>query len=255
MSFSADWLALRRDADLRARNADLTDWVREQFAEHRTLCVLDLGAGTGANMAAMAPHLPGGQHWRLADRDTGLLERVTAPPGVTAERVAADLAANPAPLFAPRPDLVTASAFFDLCGPLVIDRIVAATVAARAVFYTVLTYDGREVWAPPHPLDGAVLDAFHADQRRDKGLGPALGPDATAYLESAFHAAGYRVMTGTSDWQLQAARDSALIRMLADGSATAVAPALGAEAGRWGEARAGAQAVTIGHLDLLAWPA
>ena len=47
----------------------------------------------------------------------------------------------------------------------------------------VLTYDGREAWAPPHPLDAEVLPAFHRDQGRDKGLGgPALGPAAAETL-------------------------------------------------------------------------
>ncbi len=129
-------------------------------------------------MRATAPLLGPGQRWRLVDGDAELLARADPPAGVAAEPVLADLGGDLAPLFDPAPDLVTASAFFDLCGAAWIDRLVGHAAAAGATLYAVLTYDGREAWAPPYPLDAAALAAFHADQRRDKGLGPALGPDA-----------------------------------------------------------------------------
>jgi SAM-dependent methyltransferase len=255
MSFSADWLALRRDADLRARNQDLAvqlaAWASGRSAGLR---VLDLGSGTGANLAATSPHLGPGQHWRLVDHDPALLARVVPPQGVAVEPMVADLAAPLDPLFDPAPDLVTASAFFDLCGAELIDRVVAETVRTGAAFYTVLSYDGREDWTPPHEADAAVLAAFHADQGSDKGLGPALGPGATAYLETAFQRHGYAVETGHSDWDLAAPADTALIAALAEGSAAATAPALGHRARDWGAARVAASAVMIGHLDLLALP-
>lgn len=255
MSFSADWLALRRDADLRARNADLTGRLEAWAAEREgPLRVLDLGSGTGANLAATAPGLGGAQRWRLVDNDAELLARVVAPTGVVIEPLVADLAAPLKPLFDPAPDLVTASAFFDLCGADLIDRVVALTAETGAAFYTVLSYDGRESWAPTHPADAEVLAAFHADQCTDKGLGAALGPAATAYLEQAFRSAGYTVATGQSDWHLTKPDDARLIAALAEGSASATEPALGHIARDWGKARRGAATAVIGHLDLLALP-
>ena len=256
MSFSADWLALRTDADRRARNSGLGQQLAERFRNNPPpLRVLDLGAGTGANMAATAPLLPAGKHWVLVDQDADLLARAIAPHDATMERRVADLAGDLRPLFDPTPHLVTASAFFDLCGADWIGRLVREVVRVRAAFYSVLTYDGREIWNPPHPLDQAVLAAFHADQRRDKGLGPALGPDATDHLAGRFRAAGYLVEVAASDWHLEAERDSRLIEALARGSADAVAPALGnAAASEWHRARGAASSVTIGHQDLLALP-
>ena len=257
MSFSADWLALRAGADARARDARLAARLRARFAGREGLCVLDLGAGTGAMMRATAPLLGAGQRWRLVERDAGLLARAEggAPPGVAAEFLAADLARDAARLFDPTPDLVTASAFFDLCGAAWIDAFVGHAAAAGSAVYAVLSYDGGESWAPPHPLDAAVLPAFHADQRRNKGLGPALGPAAAAYLARTLAHAGYAVATARSDWRLEQPRDAALIAALARGSADAVAPALGnAAATEWQRARAAASRVTIGHLDVLALP-
>lgn len=216
--------------------------------------MLDLGAGTGNNMRATAPLLPAGQTWRLVDADATLLDRVRAPDSVTCERVVADLSVGIAPLLDPRPDLVTASALLDLAGAAWLASLADALAANRLPFYAVLSYTGREEWSPPHSFDAAVADAFHADQRRDKGLGAALGPDGHTHLVGRLAAAGYRVLEGPSDWQLEAPRDTALIAALADGTARAVAPALGDAASDWAEARRTAGAVSVSHRDLLALP-
>jgi hypothetical protein len=206
-------------------------------------------------LRATAPLLGRAQRWRLVDGEPDLLARVEPVHGVAAERVVADLAGDLGPLFDPRPELVTASAFLDLCGAAWIDRLVSQAAGAGAALYAVLTYDGRESWTPPHPLDAAVLAAFHADQRRDKGLGLALGPEAATYLAAGLRAAGYAVLTAASDWRLAAPADATLIATLARGSADAVATALGNEAAtEWQRARLVATAVTIGHLDILALP-
>lgn len=254
MTFSADWLALRADADRRARDPGLASRLSAHFAGRAGLRVLDLGAGTGAMLAATAPLLDPGQRWRLVDSDADLLARVIPPPGTAVEPVVADLAADMAPLFRPAPHLVACSAFLDLCGAAWLDRLAASAAAAGAAVYAVLSYEGRETWSPPHPLDADVLAAFHADQRRDKGLGPALGPDAAAQLAGSLAAAGYDVTMAEGDWRLSASADAALIAALARGTAAAVVPALGPRAIAWGESRAAAGAVTIGHVDLLALP-
>ncbi len=254
MSFSADWLSLRAEADNRARNIDLASRLRAHFADRSSLRVLDLGSGTGANMRATSPILEAAQYWCLFDHDSDLLARVSAPDGVGVETTTLDLAGPLEPLFDPAPDLVTASAFFDLCGTDIIQRIVDRVIAVGSAFYTVLTYDGREIWSPAHPDDAAVLEAFHGDQRRDKGLGPALGPDATDMLAQAFSDKGYAVFTGRSDWLLEQSRDGDLIAALAEGSAHAVRSELGDVAERWLAARQNAERAVIGHLDLLAVP-
>ena len=257
--FSAGWLALRAGADARARDQGLAARLGVHFAGHRGLRVLDLGAGTGANLRATAGLIDAPQHWLLADNDAALLARAEPAGNITVERRQIDLAGDLSGLFGPAPDpapdLVTASAFFDLCGADWIDRLVALAAGCGAAFYTVLTYDGREEWNPPDPLDAAVLAAFHTDQRRDKGLGAALGPDAHSHLADRLRGHGYRVFEGSSDWQLQQPDDSALIAALAEGSAAAVAGVLGAErANEWLAARIATQRVTIGHRDLLALP-
>lgn len=69
--FSDHWLALRAPADGRARATRLLAPLRAGWQGVRR--IIDLGAGTGANLRYLAPRLGGTQHWRCVDHDRQLL--------------------------------------------------------------------------------------------------------------------------------------------------------------------------------------
>lgn len=275
--FSAEWLALREPADHAARNRAVAKAVEEHFRDREEIGVVDLGCGTGSNVRATMALLPECQDWYVVDWDTALLataltrmeswaqeieireaDLITLRRDgrmLAVETVRADLNADLANVLRPGIDLVTAAAFFDLVSAVWIDRFASALAKRRLPLYTVLTYDGREHWSPPHPLDTAVLTAFHAHQGRDKGFGPAAGPKAADALVDAFRRHGYEVVTGESPWRL-GPESAELIGQLAGGIAGAavetglVTPADGT---RWAQARAQATAI-VGHVDLFAYP-
>jgi len=275
--FSTDWLGLREEADQRARDADLEARLAAHFARREALRIVDLGCGTGANARALAAHLPRVQQWRFLDNDRALLAAARArmaewgaaagDPHCDLHMLAqskqlhicfeqADLSGDLSAAIGPSDDLVSAAAFFDLVSAEWIARLVETVAAAGAAFYTVLIYDGEEVWMPPHAADDAVLAAFHQHQRGDKGFGPAAGPNAADVLIRRFAEAGYHVYAAPSPWRLEAP-DRALIAALAEGTAkaaceTGLIDAATAEA--WRAARVSAEAAIIGHVDLLALP-
>ncbi len=276
--FSPTWLALREPADFSARNIALRAAVAHWLEPFERPVIVDIGCGTGSNLRALAPYLGARQRWRLIDHDANLLQAArenllqwgaAAEPASSARIVIArdgkiidvsfeqaDLGCGVEALLQEGCDLITAAAFFDLAGEGWIEKFCAAIVAHKTAFYTALTYDGQEDWSPGHLADAAVLAAFHAHQRRDKGLGPAAGPGATQCLAAGLERAGWRVKTAPSPWRLGAS-DGALIAALADGSAQAasqtglVSPE---DVEHWRIARRKAQNVTIGHMDLFAQP-
>jgi len=278
--FSTDWLDLREDADRRARDAGLEARLCQHFAGREHLRIVDLGCGTGANARVLAPSLPGAQSWRFVDNDPNLLaaarRRMAAWGGRTAvdseaeKTLSLQLAGKPVSIAFERADLcagldavihagddlVTAAAFFDLVSADWIACFVEAVAQARAAFYTVLIYDGEEIWMPAHEADAAVIPAFRQHQQTDKGFGPAGGPDAADILIRALARAGYTVHAASSPWRL-GAPDAALIAALAEGTAQSVQETGMVEkstAETWRAARVNADAAIIGHVDVLALP-
>ena len=272
--FSASWLDLREGADHRARDADLARALARHFQPRKAVTVADLGCGTGSNLRAIAPLLGARQHWTLIDAEPTLLaaagQRLAAWADATdregdtlvlskaGRRIVvafrrADLARELEAQLASPPDLVTASALFDLVSVPFMKRL-AGLLAGRCAFYAVLTYDGRQRFGPPADDDAAVLAAFNAHQTGDKGFGPAAGPEAGRHLGAALHAVGYGVSTGESPWRLGAA-DAPLIGALVAGCAAAVAETGQLSARRVGRWRTRPRTTAlVGHTDILALP-
>ena len=256
--FTAYWLALREPADREARHAGLGRQLRAFLDKRPRLRIVDLGAGTGANLRYLAPRLARPQHWVLVERDASLLAQVEPLPRVTITPLLHDLASELDGIGLQSADLVTASALLDLVSKPWLEALVAACHGTRALLYFALTVDGRISWSPEDTEDETVLAAFRRHQKGDKGFGPALGPDAAQVAERLLQRAGYRVRAARSDWLL-GTEQGALQEALLDGQAIAseeAAPEL--DVSGWHNRRMaliakGHSQVRIGHRDLLAW--
>jgi SAM-dependent methyltransferase len=269
--FNVDWLDLREAADQRARNGNLLErarcWLETSNSAASGVTVVDLGAGTGSTLRAFSPRagtVPEALTWRLVDHDPALLAEARSRHATLhrLETYVLDLAEISAlPLEGAR--LVTASALFDLVSATFIDRL-AAELQSRCRqqpvgLYAALSYDGRMLWSPAHPMDEAVRNAFNHHQHRDKGFGLALGPDAGRYLEKAFTRCGFSVLSASSPWVL-GGNEVKLVDALIGGIGVAVAmdPALDAASledwigFRKAHVRTGT--CTVRHTDHLALP-
>jgi hypothetical protein len=277
--FSAQWLALREPADHRARDVSLRDKVVHDLTHLARvrpgpINLVDLGCGSGSNLRALAPHLPATQHWTLVDYDPALLNAAKAALMQWADKIVSeqetlvvlkngkhisidflceDLSSNLEAVLSRPMDLLTAAAFFDLVAESWLERFCGLL---NAPLYTVLTYNGQEVWSPPQPTDAAMLNAFHAHQQTDKGFGAAAGPTAAGVMERLLKARGFAVSSAQSPWKLNAS-DRNLIEQLAIGSAGAVLETKRVsveEVSAWKQSRSLAQTCEIGHTDLYARP-
>ena len=261
--FSADWLSLREPYDLRARSTKVLDAVAAALAPLPTLTIVDLACGTGSTLRALAPHLPVQQNWKLVDNDLGLL-LLAANASFPRARVTTtliDLARDLEAALDGSLDLVTTSALLDLVSDSWLERL-AIEVAARGLpFYAALSYDGRVTFEPFDPLDAAIIAAVHNHQRRDKGFGPALGPDAAKRTIAMFEAVGYLVINAAADWVLKP-HDQDMLAALFDGWASAaceVGQQSLPEIETWLTHRQDAlshekSSVCVGHIDVFAAP-
>jgi hypothetical protein len=281
--FSTDWLRLREPHDAAARAAELVAHVAAERDAGAPLEVVDLGAGSGANLRWLAPRLDGPQRWRLVDDDPALLaaalretrawaeargatvvatggDRIEWRDGgrdwtVRVERL--DLATDLGRLELPQAALVTASALLDLVSVSWLHALAGRCRNAQARVLFALNYDGRTTCSPAEPDDTAVLELFNSHQLRDKSFGAALGPGAAPAAQRALGALGYDLVSAPSDWRIGPAH-AALQRELIDGWANAaleIAPDRGAELAAWRERRqshvaARRSALVVGHVDI-----
>lgn len=261
--FSADWLRLREPVDLAARNGRVEDAFVSALPKG-PVRLLDLASGAGSTVTALSGRLGASQNWLLTDNDPALLE-------VSRQRFSrfgqgavgcrqVDLAGDLASLPFANVDGVTTSAFLDLVTRPFLQQLVGLVTAARLPFLASLTYDGRASCTPADPFDEDIRQAMNAHQKTDKGFGSALGPDAAAAAEALFEAAGYRVLSGPSDWHTDrnalAFQQELISGWVSAGSDMGLDPD---RLSHWLERRTeqiaeGALAIAVGHRDMAAIP-
>ncbi|KRF36094.1 class I SAM-dependent methyltransferase [Nocardioides sp. Soil805] len=261
------WLALREPADAEARSDELVGLLRPLLPPTASV-VHDLGSGTGSTARWLAPRLAGTQHWVLHDRDAELLDLASAMPAprsadgseVTVETRLDDIT-RLAPGGLAGASLVTASALLDMFTTDELARFVAACAGVGCPVLVTLSVVGRVALTPGDPLDGRMGRAFDDHQRRTRPGGRLLGPDAVARAVASFREAGLRVVVRPSPWHLGPG-SAALAAAWLDGWVGAAAeqdPGLHDHAAayvrrRRAQLEAGALAVGVDHLDLLALP-
>ncbi len=267
--FSADWLALREPFDAAARSTALLDSLLRAAGPRSDWTVIDLGAGSGANLRYLSTRLPGPQHWTLVDHDPALLA-VAARPGIELRTLdlAREFSVQGSELIIPRGALVTASALLDLVSADWLECLAQRCRAAEAIVHFALSYDGRMHFDPVDAFDAfdtTILDLVNRHQRGDKGFGAALGPDATQQCIAAFTRAGYTMQRARSDWQIDVAHlamQTALIDGWAD-AAIEMAARIGTGVARdidaWRRRRlerlnAAGSRLIVGHEDVIGWP-
>lgn len=212
--FSIEWLNLREVSDHRSRDKELlrtaVDWLNNLKAKDKV--IVDLGSGTGSTIRGLQRYttLAPSIQWRLVDNDPELLAEAVHRHSeeYSIESFLVDLSATQK-LPLESVSLITASALLDLVSSNFIRdlcQLIREKNEHQPVgFYSALNYDGCIKWTPFHPLDAAVLMNFNADQRRDKGFGPALGPDATDFLKAQFHPTNFQYLRAKSPWLLGSA--------------------------------------------------
>ena len=90
-------------------------------------------------------------------------------------------------------DLVTISALLDLVSDEWLQRLVVEIAVRHLPVYAALSYDGRIGLYAVRSADKKIVAAVNADQRTDKGFGPALGPGAAQAAAEQLERIGYVV--------------------------------------------------------------
>ena len=269
---SPSWLALREEADARARSLELVREVQRLLPPVGRIVIQDLGCGTGSMDRWLAPLLTGQQHWILSDRDADLLAiAATRTPARSADGapVTVETRRRDITRLDPRElagsSLITASALLDMLTADELDRFVAACAGAGCPVLVTLSVTGRVELQPADPLDERIAAAFDAHQRRTVDGRRLLGPDAVGAAAAAFGRLGTEVVVRSSPWRLGAGQEGPSTGLITQwlagwvGAAAEQEPDLAAVTTpylerRRAEAVQGRLSVTVQHQDLLALP-
>lgn len=256
--FSPEWLRLREPLDLAARNNDVEAAFLSALPA-KGARIMDLASGAGSTMAALAERAGAESRWLLTDNDPVLLDVAKRRfPDVQTRRI--DLSADMSALPFRDADGITTSAFLDLVTEPFLKDLVEQVTRAGRPFLASLTYDGRAACSPADPLDEEIRLAMNDHQKSDKGFGPALGPDAAGAAEALFRKAGYRVVSGTSDWRAGPGSTDFLRELIAGWTTAASETGVDDERlaawhrRRLAEIEGGAFSVVVGHVDFAAVP-
>jgi hypothetical protein len=285
LQFSADWLVLREKLDQQARNRVLAEALAGRLKEHPHL--LDLGAGTGSLFRFMAPIIGRPQTWIFADADETLLHAAVERTAEWGERnglevisrqrpgklslslgtstgkwhietLVTDLGQVPHGLPLDGVDAVVCSALLDLTSRAWMARLFAVL---RVPFYAGMSVNGHDAWVPRHSADRVVRTAFRRDQRRDKGLGSALGNDSGDTALRLLADLGFQTRKAASDWRIPGSARTVTRRLaqMTSSSALQSMPALTGKIAEWTSARLrqaakGRLSIRIGHFDTLGFP-
>jgi len=263
-SFSAEWLALREPYDARARNPSILDAVVASAEGCLAMRIVDLAAGIGATLRALAPRLSARQVWRLVDNNPELLthaRKLTRSGSCAIEARALDLNCGLEDALNGPIDLVTAFALLDLVSETWLAGLVGEIVRRSIPIYATLSYDGRAAISPADPFDAAIVAAVNRHQTTDKGFGPALGPAAAAAAIAQLQSMDYSVVRGASDWVLGPDDRELQMKIFANWASAACGSAglshadmVGWLARRRAAVIAGCSSVRIGHVDFFATP-
>jgi len=262
--FTAAWLALRERYDLAARNLDVLKVVTDSLKSAASVDILDLACGSGSTVRALHKQLPSRQRWELVDNDPdllGLAAKHNLDRDVRLNAVPLDLSRNLEAALGRTIDLITISALLDLVSESWLNQFLNAVAARGLPVYAALTYDGRIDLSPADPVDAEIVFAVNAHQRTHKGFGPALGPSAAGSAIAGFHALGYSVTSGVSDWVI-GPDDREMQNELLEGWAKAahdMQTMSGVEIASWLARRKavlshGLSSMRVGHVDFFAFP-
>lgn len=225
------WIFADADAALLRAALDRTaDWAER--------CGFGVASSGGPEKLALSFHTPLGK-WCI-------------------ETLVADLGQVPHRLPLAEVDAIVCSALLDLTSQAWMERLFADL---RVPFYAGMTVNGRDAWVPRHSADGAVRTAFRRDQRRDKGLGSALGNDASETALRLLAARGFQTRLATSNWRIPGSARAVTSRFaqMTASSARQSVPAQATKIREWTSARLKQAAkarlsIRIGHYDILALP-
>lgn len=193
MSFSKEWLSLRKEFDNQARNKCIEKCALQHFTH--PIHIMDIGTGTGNNVFYYKDRFPQSS-WTLVDSDPQLLDvcRASLHENIQKIQQCSILELNTFTGI----DLITANAIFDLFSPTQFTDF-AKKISGVSLLAT-LNYQSMN-FAPQTSQDMEYIEMYNKHMKRQQHFGYAMGNECTQKITDVFlNELCYNVHLGKSDW-------------------------------------------------------
>lgn len=205
------YLESKRTVDERARSRRVRDRLLDALPPAPS--VLDVGAGTGAMLAALLSwglregtyrgidrsgalirHARGTWPDRLADE----FEVASREDGFVVDQLSVAFETGDVlDMKEGASDLVVAQALLDLVPPVEAVDAIERALRGGGLAYLPITFDGVSIFRPAHPDDEAVVDAYHVAIDREPGRNSRAGRELLDHLDER---RGSLLAVDSSDW-------------------------------------------------------
>lgn len=220
------WLSYRFACDAEARNQGIERKFLEFFDHMPRLCLVDVGAGTGANFRYYFDKIKQNQEWTFIEQDPHLIKAshiclekfalghdysfrqdnnaitITSKDkeahinfiqgSLTHIETLADLQ---------KTDVVTANAVFDLVAYEQFDTFAGKLKENDVCLLSTLNYYETS-FIPFSASDGRFIRLYHMHMRRPQPFGIAMGPDCCEEMLDLLYAHGMLIEQEASQWHI-----------------------------------------------------
>lgn len=195
MSFSKEWLSLRKEFDNQARNKYIEKYALQHFAH--PIHIMDIGTGTGNNVLYYKDKFTESS-WTLVDSDAQLLNicKTNLRENVHNIQQCSILELDTFTGV----DLITANAFFDLFSVAQFTDFAQKMSRQRLSLLATLNYQSMH-FTPQSSQDAAYIEMYNNHMKRQQHFGYAMGNECTQKITDVFlNELCYNVYLGKSDW-------------------------------------------------------
>lgn len=224
-----DWLRERYRFDAKARCKELEAAALNHFHGRRSMRILDVGAGLGANTRYYGNLLACDQEWILVEKDLSLARNCLSdlsrwaecntwdqrrvPEGLEIRqehtRMVIHMATASMRNLGDRVnlssvDLATANAVFDLLSKEQLFSFLSEVHSFRVAILATLNYRSMR-FHPQEEEDLEYVGLYERHMRRRQDFGFAMGPDCSDIMITRLEEMGYEVRSGKSIWIITSA--------------------------------------------------